>query len=1039
MRFSQLAAQDPITLTAVKEALGVDVHEQRLDAVEQAIASLPPSSTLFLLPDIANTPEDTPINGNVLTNDTTTTGVLRIMEYWISGRIGSVSAGVRTDIPGIGSFIMFSDGEWSFDPGLNYNGPVPLISFQVTNGSDVKVSSLTITVGAVDDSPVANPNSIMIAVNESIVFGVLGNDFDPEGQTVVLTEINGQSFQIDETITLTHGTVSVDANSQLHFTPETDYEGEFSFTYTVSDGNLSAQGTVYVQVGYDNIPLFSPVARLVEADYFDDACRNFGNTAMGRVGELYNNGVGVTDATYASSYGNFDLGAREPWLYDRATQIYKLYLRTQDPTIRTKALEYASLYMDGVVQTFDLADFRVGGGVAGDPKYLYPIIAWWYERETGDSRFREKARGLYNQAKASFSVQYSTSLALWTERNMNYALQACIAQYWLSGDQAALDHAEAYFETLVSMASASGAPLHPHGQHEGTGITTPVSSPWMTSMLAETLIQLYRTNGDTRIVTWIARYCDFLMQYGFYINNEVPEYMGLHLPAYLVGTTQIFPSDGGAWDDAEHSYDVSQLLLRGIWAKQQLNEDVISMQERVNELQVVARAVFDDWTRNTTGLPKYRVNPPRKYGWWFNAAYTKIYFAGVVPLGPINLVLAAITGERTVGSQLSVTPGTWAGSPAPTFTYQWLRDGIEIVGETGLNHTITEDDVGFQLTVMETATNVGGTIARASSNYVLPVAVGSPVITQQPQTALLPVGQDATFSVLADGTPAPDYQWFVKLKGGSSFTEIVGETTSSLTITAVTENASGNQYRCRVSNTGDTIFTSTVSLYVIKALNSIQFNGSEGATLTQSLLPPGAANFTIEALVRMDGSRLGDHRALTNRYIADRLVSLGTANNWPDHDVSIGDSMTGWPGGEFGFNPVEGEWYLMTLSADSVLDTGFFKGTIQSINGGTIYTVTRDKGIDGLLGHVGFEINGGGAASAGFSASYQYVRAYPSQRTPSEIESDLNSADVTDTLFWWVFEDNGVGGVTVRDATGNNRVPTIVGGILSSGPTAPIL
>ncbi len=40
---------------------------------------------------------------------------------------------------------------------------------------------------------------------------------------------------------------------------------------------------------------------------------------------------------------------------------------------------------------------------------------------------------------------------------------------------------------------------------------------------------------------------------------------------------------------------------------------------------------------------------------------------------PVNTSLPTISGTTTVGQQLTASPGSWTGTPAPTFTYQWIR------------------------------------------------------------------------------------------------------------------------------------------------------------------------------------------------------------------------------------------------------------------------------------------------------------------------------------------------------------------------------
>lgn len=996
-------------------------------------------STMVLQPNNVSTPEDVEASGNLLANDTTTVGVLRVFEYWIAGIVGAFSAGVTTPILGVGEVTIHADGEYSFQPGLNYNGAVPLINYSVTNGSEFRVSSLVLTIQEVDDSPVAGANAAMTAVNEPVTFGILGNDFDPEGSGITLTHINGTTATVGAAISVPNGSVVRNIDNTITFTPAADFEGNSVFTYTISSGSLSSNGTINVQVGFENIPLFSPVSPILEGDYFDEANTNFGKTMMGRVGNAWDNGVNVSDATYSAGQGNFDLGQREPWLYDRATTTYILYLRTKDETILAKALEYAELYMTGVVMTYDLADFTTGGGVAGDPKYLYPIIAWWYERETGDPVYRPQAAGLYRQALASFPIAYSAGAALWTERNMNYAIQACLAQYWITGDPAARANAEAYFGTLVTMSTTTGAPLHPHSQHEGTSISTPITSPWMGAMLVDTLLQLYRTNGDEDIVAWIARYCDFIVTNGFYVNSEAPAFLGLRVPAYLAGVGITYPDAGGPYGDAEHAYDVAIMLQKGMWAKGLLEQDTSAMQTIITELLTVAVATFENWTRTTVGLPRYRLNPPRKGPWWFRHAYSKNYFAGVVPLAPISLTLPTISGNTPAGSVLTVTPGTWAGDPVPVITRQWLRSGADISGATATTYTTVEADVGETITIEETATNTGGAVTRLSAVGIVVTAAGSPVITSQPVSQTVNDGADVSFAITFTGAPTPALQWQESTDGGATFGDMSGRTTSPLALTAVEASMSGRKYRARLTNPGDTVYSNVVTLYVAVALDAIAFTPSQGAVLTQALLPPGGANFTMEALVRIDAPRIGNRRIITNRYIADRTASVGAGNNFPDYDPAVGDSQTGWTGGVIPETLTQGEWFFITLSADSNVDGGLFRGTIQDLIGGAIASQTRAKGFTGLLNHVGFEVNGGGIANEGMAISVQYVRAFNSQRTTEQLQADRTGVNASECLFWWVFEDNGSGGVTVRDASGNSRVPTLVGGTLTTGPVAPLV
>ena len=87
----------------------------------------------------------------------------------------------------------------------------------------------------------------------------------------------------------------------------------------------------------------------------------------------------------------------------------------------------------------------------------------------------------------------------------------------------------------------------------------------------------------------------------------------------------------------------------------------------------------------------------------------------------INSVAPAVTGLTTVGSLLTCSTGTWLGNPAPTFTYQWQRNGVNIAGQTGNTHTIAAPTViGNTLRCVVTATQPTSppTVVSVNSNAI---------------------------------------------------------------------------------------------------------------------------------------------------------------------------------------------------------------------------------------------------------------------------------------------------------------------------------
>ena len=87
---------------------------------------------------------------------------------------------------------------------------------------------------------------------------------------------------------------------------------------------------------------------------------------------------------------------------------------------------------------------------------------------------------------------------------------------------------------------------------------------------------------------------------------------------------------------------------------------------------------------------------------------------------PVNTVLPAITGSVVVGQILTLSNGTWSGSP-DSYAYAWLRAGTPITGATSATYTITRADIGYTLVGRVTATNVdGSTIANSATTVAVP-------------------------------------------------------------------------------------------------------------------------------------------------------------------------------------------------------------------------------------------------------------------------------------------------------------------------------
>lgn len=82
---------------------------------------------------------------------------------------------------------------------------------------------------------------------------------------------------------------------------------------------------------------------------------------------------------------------------------------------------------------------------------------------------------------------------------------------------------------------------------------------------------------------------------------------------------------------------------------------------------------------------------------------------------PINRTLPVVTGTGTVGQTLTCNPGTWLNSP--TFTYQWMANGVNIAGATAATRVLAAGESGKTVTCMVTGTAAGQAV-QANSNGI---------------------------------------------------------------------------------------------------------------------------------------------------------------------------------------------------------------------------------------------------------------------------------------------------------------------------------
>ncbi|RYF52631.1 MAG: tandem-95 repeat protein, partial [Comamonadaceae bacterium] len=201
--------------------------------------------------DTATTPEDTPVSGNVLSNDTDIDSVnLTVTQFVVGGT--TYVAGQTATLAGVGTLVINANGTYTFTPALNYNGPVPVATYTVSDGALASTATLTVTITPVNDAPVGVNDTATTPEDTPISGNVLTNDTDVDNVNLTVTQfvIGGTTYTAGQTATLAGvGTLVINANGGYTFTPALNYNGAVPVaTYTVSDGALTSTATLTVNV-----------------------------------------------------------------------------------------------------------------------------------------------------------------------------------------------------------------------------------------------------------------------------------------------------------------------------------------------------------------------------------------------------------------------------------------------------------------------------------------------------------------------------------------------------------------------------------------------------------------------------------------------------------------------------------------------------------------------------------------------------------------------------------------------------------------------
>ncbi len=208
----------------------------------------------------------------------------------------------------------------------------------------------------------------------------------------------------------------------------------------------------------------------------------------------------------------------------------------------------------------------------------------------------------------------------------------------------------------------------------------------------------------------------------------------------------------------------------------------------------------------------------------------------------------------------AVFSATAIGSPVPTVQWQVSTNGgvsyVNIASATSSTYSFTGNVAQNGYTYRAVFMNTHGSATTKAAKLTV---LAAPVVTKNPLSQSITIGQTATFTAAATGSPTPTVQWQVSTNGGTTFTNIAGATASTYRV-SVTAAQSGNKYRADFSNSQGKATTSVATLSAIAAFavpaitqNPTSQSVVSSAKVTFAAAATGSPTPTIQWQVSTDG------------------------------------------------------------------------------------------------------------------------------------------------------------------------------------------
>ncbi|MBK9267033.1 MAG: hypothetical protein IPM54_45560 [Polyangiaceae bacterium] len=354
----------------------------------------------------------------------------------------------------------------------------------------------------------------------------------------------------------------------------------------------------------------------------------------------------------------------EAWLFDRASAMYVLYLRSGSARVLREAVRASVFYErllvlerqkrgDPSTDPRDVGAFfswrkprtnphDAAKEPAWDPKYSYAECLALTHWLTGDDRILDKLPFVvkaFSHVPSQFSPNHfpkrkSTGEPLreaWTERHVAFKLLAAAIAFEITGRDEYRDIVMGIVENVLWHQNQSqpgglfarvpdivdGGLYHFGTQHDPDEAGEElIASPWMSALLVDAMVRVYGMWEDPRIARFLAR-MGGMLERASKVHTR-PDGMRVRYPDYLIRPNGSTHTDH---DGIAHSADVMGALAWADYFARLVGEPKSAFREAIIESPGLYEAFTSELFASSTD---WALSPARRYAWMFrtSAAYS---------------------------------------------------------------------------------------------------------------------------------------------------------------------------------------------------------------------------------------------------------------------------------------------------------------------------------------------------------------------------------------------------------------------------------